>query len=178
MAVITGPNQQKGMSQGEKIPEGYEKFKLQNFTPEQMEMLQQMISQLGPDSWLAKLAGGDEGEFEAIEAPQKRQFGEALGGVASKFSGMGMGGQKSSGFQNTMTSAASNFAQELGAQRHGLKSNALQELMQMSQGLMAQKPYETGLSEKPMSGVEQFLLSLGGGIGTAAGAYAGKKFGV
>lgn len=168
MTVITGPRQS-----GERIPQGYQKSKLQQFTPEQMELLQQMIGHLGPEGWLSQLAGGDEAAFEQIEAPQKRQFGEQLGGLASKFSGMGMGGQKSSGFQNTMTSAASNFAQELGGQRQKLKSDALRDLMGFSNQLMGQKPYETSLAEKPQSFLQQLLLGLSGGVGKAAGSFLG-----
>jgi hypothetical protein len=149
-----------GYGEKEKIPMGYSKGELQQFTPEQMEIFKQMSSMLGPGNWLSKLAGGDEAEFEAIEAPQKRQFGEALGGMASKFSGMGMGGRKSSGFQNTMTSAASNFAQELGAQRQGLKSQAMKDLMEMSNSFLGQRPKEKFLTENPEEFGEKLALTM------------------
>lgn len=158
----------KGSLKGETIPEGYSKYKLQQFTPEQIQLLEQVIGHLGPEGWLSKLASGDESAFEEIEAPQKRQFGEQLGGIASKFSGMGMGGQKSSGFRNTLTSASSNFAQELGAQRQGLKSQAMKDLMSFSNQVMGQRPYDQGLSENPESFGEKFAMMMLNAITKAA----------
>lgn len=180
MTAVTGPGQK------ERIPSGYKKATLQQFTPEQMQMLSDMMAKLGPDSWLAKLAGGDESEFAAIEAPQKRQFSEAIGQMGSRFSGMGMGAQKSSGFQNTMGSAASNFAQELGAKRFGMKSQALKDLMEMSGMLMGQRPYENALVEKQQKsglggwgGVGGAAIGGGAGffLGGPAGGLAGAKIG-
>lgn len=171
MTAITGPGQMK-----EKIPKGYQKTQLQQFTPEQMELFQSLFSHMMPGGFTSQLAGGDEAAFEQIEAPQKRQFAEQLGGLASKFSGMGMGGQKSSGFQNSMTSAASNFSQELGGKRNEMQQNALKDLFGMSNMLMGQKPFETSLSEKAPSFMEQLMLSLSGGAGQALGSWAGGKF--
>lgn len=177
MTAITGPGQMQGPlgKSGSKVPKGYKQFQLQQFTPEQMEMFKGLLPYLGNESWLAKLAGGDEGEFEKIEAPLKREYGEMLGGLSSKFSGMGMGGQKSSGFQNTMTSAASNFAQELGAKRHGLKSQALKDLFEMSNMMMGQRPYETGLVEKGPSTMDKWMQLVGNLSGEAMNA-AAKSF--
>ena len=62
-----------------KIPKGMEMSRIQNFTPEQMELFQQMISNLGPDSFLSKIAGGDQSAFEEMEAPAHRQFNEKIG---------------------------------------------------------------------------------------------------
>jgi len=163
----------KGSLKGEIIPEGYSKSKIQQFTPEQMQLLEQMIGHLGPEGWLSKLASGDESAFEQIEAPQKRQFGEQLGGIASKFSGLGMGGQKSSGFRNTLNSASSNFAQELGAQRQGLKSQAFKDLMGFTNQALGQKPYDTGLSEDPESFGEKFALMMMNAITKAASSGGG-----
>ncbi len=171
MTAITGPNQWK-----EKIPQGYQKSKLQQFTPEQIQLLEQMIGHLGPEGWLSKLASGDESAFEEIEAPQKRQFSDTIAGIGSRYSGMGMGGQKSSGFQNEQTSAAQNFSQQLGAQRQGLKSQALKDLMGFSNQLMGQKPFDVSLSEKPQSFLQQLLLGLSGGVGQGIGSFLGGSF--
>lgn len=166
----------KGNMSGDKIPSGYQKGQLQQFTPEQMELFQSLFGHLLPEGFLSQLAGGDEAAFEQVEAPQKRQFGEALGGIASKFSGMGMGGQKSSGFQNTLTSAASNFAQELGGKRQEMQSNALKDLFGLSNMLMGQKPTDKFLTEKPKSFLEELMMSLSGGAGKAFGSYMGGGF--
>ena len=157
---------QQGM-QKEKIPSGYKKFSINNFTPEQTEMFQQLFSMLGPDSEIWKLASGDEGQFEEMEAPALRQFNELQGNLASRFSGMGMGGRKSSGFQNASSAAASNSAQELQANRQSLQSNALKDLMVMSNALMGQRPYEQGIVEKPKSFLHEFGVAMAPAIGKA-----------
>lgn len=153
MAVITGPGQQGPMmsgsgNTGNKVPSGYKAAQLQNFTPEMMELFQQMIDQLGPDSFLSKLAGGDEETFQQMEAPALRQFNEILGGIGSRFSGMGMGARKSSGFQNATTAAGSNFAQDIQANRLNLQRQATGDLMNYSNQLLSQKPYEQSLVKK------------------------------
>jgi len=167
---------------GEKIPSGYRKYALQNMTPEQMQMLQQMMETLGPESFLAKLAGGDQSQFAEMEAPALRQFNELQGGLASRFSGMGMGARKSSGFQNASNAAAQDFAGQLQANRLGLQKQGLQDLMSYSNALMQQKPYTTGMSEKRphQNSFFETLGSFGGAIpgfftGGGQGAAQGAK---
>lgn len=133
----------------EKIPSGYKKGSVNQFTPEQNQLFQQMFGHVGPDSYLSKLAQGDQGTFDEMEAPAMRQFSGMQGNMASRFSGMGgLGARKSSGFQNTMNSAASNFAQELQANRTNLMSNARKELFDMSNSLLNQRPQENFLVKK------------------------------
>lgn len=182
MPVITGPGQQvpfqeqlyptkQGM--GNKIPSGYKLGRLQQFTPEQMELFQGMFGQLGPESYLGKLAAGDEGTFNQMEAPALRQFQGVLGGIGSKFSGMGMGARRSSGFQQATTAAGSNFAQELQANRTNMQRQAMQDLMNYSQQLLGQRPYENLLVQK-----EQKPNAMSGAVsGAASGAGVGSMFG-
>ncbi len=132
----------------EKIPSGYSKGSMQQFTPEQMQLFQQMFGHVGGDSFLSKLAGGDEATFGQIEAPALKQFGQLQGQIGSRFSGMGTGAQKSSGFQNTMNSAAQDFAGQLQSQRQGLQQQALSDLMGFSNQLLSQKPSENFLTKK------------------------------
>lgn len=154
----------------EKIPSGYKKGMLQQFTPEQMELFQQLFGHVGPESYLSRLAGGDQSLFGEIEAPALKQFNQLQGQIGSRFSGMGTGATRSSGFQNTMNSAAQDFAGQLQSQRQSLQQQALQDLMGMSNQLLGQKPFETTLTEKPKSGWESFLSSLAGGLGKAGGS--------
>lgn len=162
---------------GNKVPSGYKSGQLAQFTPEQMSLFQQLFSNVGPESYLSKLAGGDESQFEAIEAPAKRQFSAQLGNLASRFSGMGgLGARRSSGFQNTATAASSNFAQELQAQRQELQRQALMDLMGISQNLLGQRPYEQYLVPKQRS--SGFLGSLFGSapketLGAISGGFQG-----
>ncbi len=171
-------NPQAGPSgkMGTKV-KGYNVGQIQNFTPEMMDLFSQLMGQLGPDSFLSKLAGGDQSMFEEMEKPALRQFGELQGGLASKFSGMGMGGRRSSGFGNTMNQATSDFAQGLQSKRTDMRMNALKELMGMGNQLLGQKPYETTLTKKPPSFWESLMGAFGENLGSipqaAAQAYGG-----
>jgi len=168
-----------GNATGDQIPEGYSKGSLQQFTPEQMQLFQRLFSQISPDSYTSKLAQGDEDTFNQIEAPALRQHNELLGGLASRFSGMGgLGARKSSGFQNTATAASSNFAQQLQSNRQQLQRQALQDLMGISNSLLGQRPKENFLAKDPQkenSFLEQLLLGLSGGVGQGIGQ-AGAAF--
>ena len=160
----------KNMFSGDIIPKGYKTGQLQQFTPEQLQLFQQLFSQIGPESYLSRLAGGDEELFSEMEAPALRQFSGELGNIASRFSGMGLGGRHSSGFQNTATSAASNFAQELQAKRQGLQRQAIQDLFGMQESLLNQRPYERLYAQKPP---KQEGTNWGGLIGGALGGIGG-----
>ncbi len=168
----TGTLKRGGIS-GDVIPKGYRAGQLQQFTPEQMDLFQQLFGHLGPDSFLSKLAGGDEEGFEQMEAPAHRQFQGQLGQLASRFSGMGTGGRQNSGFQNTATAATSNFSQDLASKRMDLQKNALSDLMSFSQMLMGQRPQERFLAEKP----QQQSSGWGGTIGAALGGLGGFALG-
>lgn len=163
----------------EKIPKGYSKGSLQQFTPEQMQLFQQMFGHVGPESYLSKLAGGDQETFNQIEAPALRQFSELQGGLASRFSGMGgLGARKSSGFQNTMNSAASNFAQQLQSNRQNLQRQALMDLQGLSGELLGQRPYENFLIAKQQKpGWGQLAGKFLGGLPGAAAGYFDKENG-
>lgn len=160
---------------------GYDTQQVSNYTPEQMQLFQQMFSHLGPESYLSKLAGGSPESFAEIEAPAFKQFSGLQGNIASRFSGMGSGARRSSGFQNTMNQYASDFAQQLQAQRQGLQQQAIKDLMSMSGDLLQQRPYETFFTPKKRSFLEQLLSGAlplaGAGIGGLFGGPAGASLG-
>ena len=160
---------------GGKVP-GYKTSSVQQYTPEQMQLFQSLFSKLGPDSYLSRLAGGDESLFEEMEAPAHRQFNTLQGNLSSRFSGMGMGGRRSSGFQNTANQASSDFAQDLQSKRQGLQSQALRDLMGMSNSLLGQRPNEQYLTPEKPSFLESLLGILGQGMGQLAGG-VGAGFG-
>lgn len=158
---------------GNKTPSGYKSGQMAQFTPEQMQLFQQMFSQVSPDSYTSRLAGGDESLFGEMEAPALKQFSGLQGNLASRFSGMGsFGGRKSSGFQNSSNAAASDFALQLQSQRQGLQRQAIQDLQSMSQSLLGQRPYEQFLVPKQKSFGQELLLGgvegFGKGLGSAA----------
>lgn len=159
-----------GITGGDIIPKGYRSGQMQRFTPEQTQLFQQMFSQVSPDSYLSKLAGGDEGAFEQMEAPAMRQFQGLQGQLASRFSGQGMGGRRSSGFQNEASQASSDFAQDLASKRQALQMGALQQLQSMSHSLLNEQPYERSLIKKQ----EPWWKQLISGANEAGKAFAGK----
>lgn len=167
---MTGNKMQKN-----KVPSGYRHGQLQNFTPEQFQLFQQMFGRLGPESFLGRLASGDQSQFEQLEAPAMRQFQGLQGQLASRFSGMGTGARRSSGFQNVANQATSDFAQDLQSRRLGLQREALNDLMTMSGQLLQQRPYDQFMVKKdPKTSWWQSLL---GGALPIGGAALGGIFG-
>lgn len=171
--------------QGDKIPSGYKKGTLQQFTPEQMQLFQQMFSHVGPGSYLGRLAGGDESLFKQMEGQGMKQFEQLQGQTASRFSGAGMGARRGSGFQNAVNQQTSDFAMNMQQQRQQLQQQAIMELMGLSGQLLGQKPYENFLVQKQQqesSGWGSLAGTvIGGGAGMIfggpAGAYAGATVG-
>lgn len=157
---------------GGKSPKGYKQF--QNYTPEQMDLFKSLFANVSPDSYLSKLAQGDESTFSEMEAPALRQFNSIQGNLASRFSGMGLGSRNSSGFRNTLNQAASDFSQDLQSRRQALQRQAIQDLMGMGDSLLEKRPYS--LYEQPQQR-SSFLQRLFGGISGLAGAGLGGLFG-
>jgi hypothetical protein len=162
----------------EKVPSGYRKGSIQNFSPEQVQQFQQLFGNVGPDSYLSKLAGGDQSTFDQMEAPALRQFNELQGGLASRFSGFGgqgsLSSRHSSGFQNAANQQASNFAQQLQSQRQGLQRNALSDLFNMSNILLGQRPMENYLAPKQQgTNWAQTIGQLGGFVPGLISSFAG-----
>lgn len=153
---------------GDKRPKGHKVYQLQQYTPEQMQLFGQGMEAAGPESYLARLAGGDESMFNQLEAPALRQFSGQLGNLSSRFSGMGgLGARNSSGFGQAATSAASNFAQDLQSNRMNLMNQATRDLHSMRQQLLSDRPYERSFYEKPQS--SGWGGAIGAGLGGAAG---------
>lgn len=181
----SGNSTGKALAAGSKIPKGYKLGQIQQFTPEQMQLFQQMFGQVGPESFLGKLAGGDQAAFADVERPALQQFAGLQGQLASRFSGAGLGGRHSSGFQNAQTSAAQQFAQQLQGQRMDLQRQAISDLQRMQGELLAQRPYEQFLTEKGPSGFAKFAgaalpiagAAIGGAFGGPVGAYLGGSVG-
>lgn len=168
----------KGMT-GDVVPSGYRTGGLQQFNPEQMQLFQQLMGMMGPDSFLSKLAGGDQSMFEEMEAPAWRQLQEAQGGLASRFSGMGggaMSARKGSGFQNMANQQSQDFAMGLQSQRQQLQQQALMDMMNMGNMLMGQRPFEKFMTQKrqKQNPWADIMGALGGEIpGAITGAFTG-----
>lgn len=150
-------------------PKGYKAGRMANMTKKQMSLLNRNIDALGPNNYLSKLAAGDEETFEEMEAPALKQFAGVQGNIASRFSGMGTGGRKSSGFQSDMNTAASNFLEQLQSRRGELRRQAMKDMNEMSSNLLGQRPYENYLVKK----AEKQSNGWGGLAGAIVGGGAG-----
>jgi hypothetical protein len=172
MTGFTGPAGPTGKT-GNITPPGYKYGQINKYDPQSMETYNQYRQLAGPESFTARLAGGDQSAFEQMEAPALRQFSELQGGLASRFSGMGTGARRSSGFQNTATAAGQNFAEQLQSQRMGYQRQAVQDIRGMYSDLLQNRPYEQFLTKKDQPFWQQLLLA-----GTERGAEAATKYGL
>lgn len=160
-------------SSQERIPEGYEKFKINNYTPEQEKLSKSQYEHVGPNSYLSQLASGEGSAYESMEQSALRKFGDVQAGIASKFSGAGIGSRNSSGFANAQNTAASDFLKDLQAKRYEMRRNAIMDLMGITNNILNQRQYETGLvgpQEEQSSGWGGIIGAVGGGI---AGTFVG-----
>lgn len=171
MNSLGGSPGYSGPSGGNKIPKGMQLSQINQYTPQQEQLSDRSFANIGPDSYTARLAQGDQSLFGEMEAPALKQFSGLQGNIASRFSGMGLGGRKSSGFQNTMNSAASDFAQQLQSRRQELQSGAIRDLHSMSQDLLGNRQYDQQLSEKSKPWWQEMLSGIGQGAASAGMNY-------
>lgn len=133
-------------------------------------------------SSLGKMASGDQSEFEAMEKPALRQFGQLQGNMASRFSGIGSGSRNSSGFQNTMSEAGAGLAEQLQSQRMGYQTQARQQMMSMISELLGQKNFESLMAPKQRPWWQEMMAGLVPAVGSGAlgvgQLYGAKKLGV
>lgn len=162
----------KGPMAGTKLGGGYKQGQMQQFTPEQMQLFQQQFGQVSPESFTSRLAGGDQSVFDQMEAPAMRQFQELQGGLASRFSGAGMGARRGSGFKNASNQATSDFAQQLQSNRLALQQQAIRDLSGMSNNLLGQRPYEN-FAIAPKEKKPKWWQNLIAGVSPIAGAAIG-----
>lgn len=168
-------NRNRGGLKGETIPEGYRRGRIKQFTSDQMGLHEQLMGDVGEDSYLNRLARGDEDLFAEMERPALHQFNALQGNLASRFSGMGQGARNSSGFQNAANEQSSDFAQQLQGNRQNLQRQAILDLHGLSRELLGQKPYENFLTKKqyPQQQQNQSGDLMGGLFSGIAGAGAG-----
>jgi hypothetical protein len=167
---------------------GYQQITHPRFSPQVTQQLESLLGGGlgGLGSLLQRLSGlaggGDEETWKQLEAPALRQFGQLQGGLASRFSGMGSGARRSSGFQNTVSGAGADLAERLQGNRLNLQNQAGSQLAQLVQMLLGGSDQETSLVPKQKPFWQELLGSLGGGIGQGIGSFGtlagGKQFGL
>lgn len=161
-----------GQFKNDIIPEGYEVGQLQQYTPQQMKLYGQQFKHVAPNSYLSRLASGDQSFYEEMEAPAWRQFQEAQGQLGSRFSQLApgaMSAQRGGGFKNAANQQSIDFSQGLASRRQELQRQAIMDLMGLSNQLLNQRPYERTINEKPKEWWEAPLTGFAQGAGQAAG---------
>lgn len=153
---------------------GYKQVNIPRLSPEQMQLFQQVFSQIQPGlgqaiGKLGGIAGGDEEAFRQLEAPALRQFGELQGQLASRFSGMGTGARKSSGFGLASNSAAQELAERLQSQRLGLQQSASDRLLGLYNQLMGTQTFDSAFLPKKRPFWQELLGGIAPGIGQGLG---------
>ena len=161
---------------------GYKQISLPNKSPQQMDLFNMGAGGLQgfPDVLknLMKMAqGGSEESWGQLEAPALRQFGELQGQIASRFSGMGMGNRRSSGFQNALGGAGADLTERLQAQRMGLQNQAQRQLMGLYENLMGQDLNTNYLVPKKTPWWQSALAGLTGAGSQALGTFGGLGLG-
>ncbi len=157
---------------------GYQQISSPNLSPEQMQLFQQLMggAQGGIGAGLKGLSGlasGDESQFEALERPAHRQFGQLQSQIASRFSGQGSGARRSSGFQNVQSGAAQDFAERLQSNRMGLQQSAIAQLLGIGQSLLGTSLHDNYLLPEKKPFWQELLGSVSGGFGQGFGQAAG-----
>jgi hypothetical protein len=142
---------------------------LPTLSPDQMQLLQSLTgglqkplsSALGN---LESILSGKQGAFEQLERPALRQFEQQIIPKIAEVFG-GEGALSSSGFQQSLSQAGANLAENLASKRMEAQSGALNQLMNLLG--TAQKPrfqyQQIPGSSGALSGI---LGGLGSGIGT------------
>ncbi len=160
-------------SRGESTPTGYGNYAINQYTKDQQKLFGNQFGQLQKGSYLDRLANGDEEIYNEMEAPQLKQYSGEIGKLSSYFSGMGTGGRKSSGFQNTMNQSASDFASNLQKNRSDMRNQAIKNLMGLSDQVLNQRPQERGLTENAPDDRTWDKIA-GAGIGGIGGLMMGQ----
>lgn len=128
---------------------GYKTRRIPNFTPEQMNLLNQLLSGVsggigGGLGQLAGLASGDVSSFAPYEQNALNQFNQQIiPGIAQRFGNQGT--LNSSLFANAASGAGANLASMLGARRQQIQYQAIRDLLGLGENLLGQRPYENVL---------------------------------
>jgi len=175
--IIKKQNQKDDPLNKKKIPEGYSEGQIPQYTPEQIELYRRLFEHTGEDSYLSRLAGGDQSLFEEMEAPAMRQFQGLQGQLASRFSGAGMGSRHGSGFNIAANQQTADFAQDLASKRQELQRQAIMDLQGFSDSLLNKRPTEKFLAQKPAKYEKEKKSGGAGGWAGAGGAIVGGALG-
>lgn len=158
---------------------GYQQVSMPRLSPQQQQLFSQVFGAISPNigqaySRLGQLAGGDAGAYEELEAPAFRNLQRGLGETASRFSSMGTGARRSSGFNLEAGDLSRQLAENLQSKRLGLQQNAIQQLMSLFGNLMGTQTSENLLVPRQKPFWQELLGSLAPGLGQAATGFGGQ----
>lgn len=174
---LTGSSGRRPSGGNQKVA-GYDVASLNKMSPEQQDLFSQLMggSMSGIESGLQNLTGlarGDQSQFEQLEAPAMRQFGALQGNIASRFSGMGSGARRSSGFGLAQNSAAQEFAEKLQSQRMSYQQQAIKELLGLGKDLLGRDTQDNFLMEPEVPGWRKLVGGALPFVGAGVGAFGG-----
>lgn len=157
----------------------YQQLQVSTKDPRAMELYGQISQALSPHlggavQGLGQLAaGGTPEQWQQLEAPALRQYQQLVGGIGARYSGLGMGAQKSSAFQNELSGSAADLAERLQGQRMGLQQNALNQLLSLYQSLIGADTFENAFLPKKKPFWQELIGSLAPGVGAAGSQFGG-----
>lgn len=141
------------------------------YNPEQENLLNQILGGIQPGIGsgiknLQNILGGGPEAFEAFFAPTRRSFEQqTLPTIAERFTGtFGTGSNRSSGFNQALGQAGRELEENMAAQRAGLQSGALQQLLQLLGPALSPRQYQYTKPRQP-----GFLENLGSGVAEGVG---------
>lgn len=161
---------------------GYNQVQIPKLSREQQQLFSQVFgaAQGGIGSAVGQLGqmagGGNEESWKQLEAPALRQFGQLQGNIASRFSGMGSGARRSSGFQNATNEAGVDLAERLQSQRMGFQQSAIQQLLGLYGNLMGTQTSDTAFLPRKKPFWQELLGAASGGAGQALGSAGSLAF--
>lgn len=182
LANKLAPKKAAGTASGATEPKskisGYDVAQLPTMSPTQIQLFERILGSARPGvessiSDISGLARGDEQAFAPMEKYARKQFQGTLGDIASRFSGLGLGGRHGSAFENAVEGAGSDLAERLALHRMGYQRQAQQELLNLAQALLGAKTHETFLQPEKKSFWQQLFGAGAPILGAAAGAGLG-----
>jgi hypothetical protein len=162
-----------------------------NQTPEQQQLLAQILAQLGPQSatgqnyeaaqnYLGQLLSRDPSVYDRFAAPYMQQFEQqTIPRLAERFGalggGMGGGVAGSSGFGQAIGGAASNYQSQLANMFANLQNNAAQQATGQYNNLTSQGLSTQAFQPTYQPGNTGLLGGLASGVAQGAGPVIGKN---
>lgn len=143
---------------------GYDLLKLSNYSPEQQKLSKNLFQELGTGggdalSFLKNILSGNPEFFQNLEAPAYQNLEKGMAQTANRFSQVGA--QGSSAFQNALAGQSSDLASQLQKQRSDLMMGATQGLLNQSNQMLNQKPYENLLQKQDQIDWGELIGKLG-----------------